>query len=95
MNVKILRNQVRIAVKELLPEVLKEALLEELQKRLNAKMDTNFQRVGEHVKTTLDQIDNRAKDVHSLMVRQAMSLSPEPTPLPIVTEEPTTEATQK
>jgi len=68
-NIKALRGQVRQIVKELLPEVLHAEAVNRLNKDLTNKVDNRLEGITKLVKTTLDQLDQRSKDMQSYVVR--------------------------
>jgi hypothetical protein len=66
-ELKQMRGQVRIVVKELLPEILKEVLAGELKKSIDARLDA----VDKHLKTTLEDIEKRHKDIMAYLLRES------------------------
>lgn len=71
-NVKMLRGQVRIAVKELMGEVLNAELAQEINKDITLKVETRLDRIQEHLTSTLAQIDERSKEVAAYVVRNTV-----------------------
>jgi ribosome recycling factor len=70
-NIKQMRGQIRQVVKELLPEILKEELTAKINKDLMSRLDQRLDAITNHIKTALDAIDKRAKEVASYVVRNA------------------------
>lgn len=64
-QIKMLRGQVRQAVKEMFPEVLNQELVQNAFKKLN-----------DEIKRRLDIIDERQKDIQAYMVRHSAGLPP-------------------
>jgi hypothetical protein len=65
---KDLRKQLRTVVEEILPSFTKDALFAELQKENKARLDL----LEKVVRDTLRQIEDRAKDHQSLVLRELM-----------------------
>ncbi len=68
-SVKVLRGQVRIAVKELMGEVLSHELVQEVGRDITTTVETRLDRIQEHMTTTLASIDERSKEVAAYVVR--------------------------
>lgn len=71
-NLKQLRGQIRIIVKEILPEILTTEVVAAIERVISTKVDAR-----------LNNIDDRQKDLQSFMVRQraqaiAQSVAPKP-----------------
>jgi hypothetical protein len=64
-DLKQLRGQIRIIVKELLPEIVAIELIQALEKKL-----------GEEMRARLDAIDDRQKSLQAYMVRQSPKIEP-------------------
>lgn len=69
---KLVRGQVRQIVKEILPEVLAAELRAELYKNLATSLQAQLKNVEAQVKATLDQLDQRSKDIQGYLVRQSI-----------------------
>lgn len=79
-NVKLLRGQVRQAVKELFPELVKSELYQDASKLIKERLDI----VHEMVRSELNRIDERQKDIQGLVMRELASGR---LPTPSVSEE--------
>lgn len=64
-SIKMLRGQVRQIVKELLPEVFKEELTKAIQKEIEERLN----RVDNHVKAAVAEMNERSKETQSYVVR--------------------------
>jgi hypothetical protein len=77
-NPKELRKQLRNVVQEQLPDLLKSELGNALHKDLSHIIQTRLNVVIKNIQETLEQIDQRSKDIQGYIVRQ--SLNPISTP---------------
>lgn len=68
-DIKALRGQVRMIVKEMLPEILNAELVRVIEQRLAQGLNTELTKIASTVKTTLDQVDQRSKDTQNYVVR--------------------------
>jgi len=73
----------RQIVKEILPDVLKSELGQSLHKDLSQMIQTRLNVVIKNIQETLEQIDQRSKDIQGYIVRQ--SLNPAPAQTEVVT----------
>ncbi len=81
-NVKLLRSQVRIAVKENLTEEAFQAIEARLTKTLNEKLSE----VTRTVREGLEVIDKRSKDLQAYVVRNvSVPTAPADAPSPLTT----------
>lgn len=78
-DTKDIRKQLRNVVKEIMPEVMKSQLGETLLKELTTVLNIKMRDLETQVRTALQNIDNRAKDLQSLMLREMVAKS---TPVP-------------
>jgi len=69
-NPKETRKQLRNIAQELLPTLLNSELGEAIRKDLSAQIQTRLDVVIKEIKTTLEQIEQRSKDVQGYLVRQ-------------------------
>ena len=89
-NVKLLRGQVRIAVKELLPEVLKAESMIEMRRDLGNELETRLDAIQAHITSSLTVIDDRSKEVAAYVVRNSPVATPvQPTETPEIPTEST------
>lgn len=84
-QVKLLRKQIRNVVQEILPGVLTQEMRNSIYEQLNSTLSTQLKQISDHVKSTLDAIDQRAKDLQSYAVRQSGVVAP---PISPTIEEP-------
>lgn len=70
-QIKLLRGQIRQAVKEVLPEVFATEVIKAMEKKLTGDM-----------KIALDKIDERQKDLQSYFLRHNVKTDPQPTQTP-------------
>jgi hypothetical protein len=68
-NVKQLRGQIRQIVKEMYPEIITSEIFATLQTQTKERMDV----LHRLVKESLDRIDQRQKDVQSLLMRELIA----------------------
>lgn len=66
-KVKVLRGQVRIAVKEILPEIIVAELQLEVEANLTAKLND----IKAQMNKTLSEMEERQKDNLSFLIRKA------------------------
>lgn len=87
-EVKQVRGQVRIAVKEELPDLLKGAAMVAINKDLTKLINARLDALTEHVDKALKAIDERSKEVQSYLVRNTAPQAPTPsTETPAVSTE--------
>lgn len=86
-NVKLIRGQIRQAVKEILPEVLTAELVNNLGTGLSVAVNKRLDEVTNHVKSVLDTVDERSKEVQNYIIRQTAASTPLPTPTENAPEE--------
>jgi hypothetical protein len=93
-NPKELRKQLRNVCQDLLPDLLKSELGQALHKDLSQVIQTRLNVVIANIQETLQQIDQRSKDIQGYIVRQ--SLVPVSTPATTLTtgEKTNEQATQ-
>lgn len=77
-NVKLLRKQLVNVVQGLLPTILVNELITALHKKLAEQVDHRLNGIAEHMKATLEQIDQRAKEVHAYTIRNTTNPSIKP-----------------
>lgn len=76
-NPKELRKQLKNVVQDLAPKMIQDEVFASLQKEIQERLNE----VAEEVRGTLKKIDERAKDVQSLIMRQiGEALAPRPVP---------------
>lgn len=68
---KLVRKQLRTIAQELLPELLKAELQSAMYKELTDQIHVRLDKITQTVKDTLNQIDERSKDIQSFAVRQS------------------------
>ena len=71
-DVKLIRGQVRQIIKEVLPEVLTQELTQAILKDVMARLELS----EKLIKSTLEEMNNRSKDVMSYVVRQSAVTQP-------------------
>lgn len=64
-DIKVIRGQLRQIAKEILPEVLSA----EMETKIMKHVDTRLDYMTNMIKSTLDQLDRRSKDMQSYVVR--------------------------
>jgi hypothetical protein len=67
---KQIRGQVRQIVQELLPECLKTALVASIRADLQSELRESLGAIQEGVRSHLERIDDRSKDIQHLVMRQ-------------------------
>lgn len=75
-DAKVLRGQLRQIAKELLPELLSSELGEKLNKDLSKQIQARLEVLVKDITHTLQEIDQRSKDVQGYILRQSASPSP-------------------
>lgn len=75
-NIKALRGQIRQIVKEMLPEILAQELVASANKESMTKVETRLNDITKYIKTTLDGIDSRSKEVQAYVVRNSAPAAP-------------------
>jgi len=73
---KLIRKQLRNVVQEALPETLSQELVAAIQKQLAAQLDQRLSAIAKHIQSTLDQLDQRSKDMQAYMIRQSARPAP-------------------
>lgn len=73
---KLIRKQLRNVVQEALPETLSQELVAAIQKQLAAQLDQRLSAIAKHIQSTLDQLDQRSKDMQAYMIRQSARTAP-------------------
>lgn len=73
---KVIRGQVRIAVKEELPNVLQTEFAAALRKELAKEFNDRFTAIAKHIQNTLDDLESRSKDVQAYVIRQSAANVP-------------------
>lgn len=68
-NFKAFRKQLRNIVQEILPLALNEELTAEMYTRISAEVNARMDRIEAHTKKTLEDMDQRAKDVQAYVIR--------------------------
>lgn len=66
-KIKELRNQLRQIAKEILDEEMAKAIEAKVTARVDARLDA----IEKHIKSVLEGIDSRQKDMQSYVMRQA------------------------
>lgn len=77
-NSKDIRKQVRNVMQEVMPSLLQEIAKETMYKDLRAHIDSQLRALEQQVKLTLTNIDDRAKDLQSLMLREMVARNTPP-----------------
>lgn len=72
---KVIRGQVRQAVKEVLPEVLTHELRSAMYKQIAQELGAKLISIQTELTNTLKQMDDRSKDVQNMLVREANNLA--------------------
>jgi hypothetical protein len=72
-NVKDLRRQVRNVVQETLPELLQSEVFKGLYDQLEKELMSQIEGIRVQIKTTLETIDQRSKDVQSFILKQVQT----------------------
>lgn len=75
-DAKALRKSLRNVVQELLPSLVKSELGEALRKDLSNQIQTRLDVMIKEIQGTLQQIDQRSKDVQGYLVRQTLKPAP-------------------
>lgn len=86
---KQIRGQIRQIVQELLPECLKTALVDSIRAELQSELRESLGAIQKGVQSHLERIDERSKDIQSLVMRQA-AITPLQAPAAPKTETPVT-----
>lgn len=73
---KDIRKQVRNVTKEVLSDVLTQELMASIRKELTAQMDQRLNAIAKHIQSTLDQLDQRSKDMQAYMIRNSAPTAP-------------------
>ena len=73
-NVKQIRGQLRQIVKEIMPDLLAGKALSDLHENANKQIGAKLELVDKYVKTTMEGIDERAKDIQAYLVRQTTTV---------------------
>jgi hypothetical protein len=68
-ELKTLRKQLRNIAQEMLPTILTQEVVEAIGKTLSQKLETRVDAIDKHIKTALNAIDERSKEVQSFIVR--------------------------
>lgn len=68
-SVKLLRGQVRQAVKEMLPQVLGTETIQSIHKDLTGAINSRLDNITKVMENALNKLDERSKDVQSYVVR--------------------------
>lgn len=84
---KMLRKQLRNVVQQLLPSTLENEMYSAVEKRVNNRIDARCDAIASHVKSTLEAIDSRSKDIQSFVVRNNASGGTAPVPVPRASSE--------
>lgn len=74
-NPKELRKQLRNVIQDMKDELLTQELSTAIEKKLYATINMRLTALENHVKSTLDQIDNRSKDLQSYVLRQSLPVA--------------------
>lgn len=77
-NAKAIRSQVRNVVKEILEEVLAKEMIMKIEQDLRMEQKSRLDQVFEMVKGTLQRIDDRQKDIQSLIMREMTKATQDP-----------------
>lgn len=75
-NAKELRKSLRNVVQELLPDLMKSEMAESIRKELANQVQARLDIIVKEIKATLEQIDQRSKDVQGYLVRATLNPSP-------------------
>lgn len=75
-NPKELRKQLRNVVQDLLPELVASELGESIRKELSRQIQARLDIMVKEIQGTLQQIDQRSKDVQGYLVRQTLNPVP-------------------
>lgn len=76
MNPKNIRKQVRNVAEALMSEALATELREVIRKEMMLHIDKRLDAISAHLKSTLDAIDQRQRDVQAYTIRQSASMLP-------------------
>lgn len=74
-QIKEIRGQVRQVVQEQLPAVLSAELQSALYKQIAGELTAKLQVIDQELKRQLKEIDDRAKDVQSFLMREVVNNS--------------------
>lgn len=69
-NVKLIRKQLKNVVQTLLPSLVTEEMKSEMHAQLAKEVQQRLDNVTENVKSTLQMVDERSKDIQSYLIRQ-------------------------
>lgn len=68
---KQLRGQLRQIVQEQMPSLLNSALVKDIEAAIEARVNQRLDGITQTVKSTLDRIDERSKDIQSYVLRSS------------------------
>lgn len=84
---KRLRKAIKNVTQDLLPQILVNETVAAIEKTVTAHVNQRLDGITQHVKTTLDKIDERSKDVQSYVVRNApIEQAPQASPIDVITK---------
>ena len=69
-NAKDIRKQIKNIMVQEMPAILTQEAALEIQKALKAHLDSRLDAIAKHLKDTLDNIDQRSKDIQAYTLRQ-------------------------
>jgi hypothetical protein len=77
-NVKLIRKQLRNVVQEIIGEVVSKELVANVETRLLERQDIRMNALADTIKTVVEQVDNRSKEVSAYLVRASTPQAPQP-----------------
>lgn len=72
-NIKVIRGQVRQAVKELMPEVMSAELKTAAYKEISEELGRRLEFINTQVLTQLELMDQRSKDMQNFVTREILA----------------------
>lgn len=85
-NIKLIRKQIHNVVQGLLPTVLSAELVSAIHKSVAEQVEQRLNVIATHMKTTLEKIDERSKEIQAYTIRNTTA----PTVTPTETVQPST-----
>jgi len=79
-NVKQIRKQLRNVAQEMLPQVLESVVVAKIRQDIHEYVKTRLDEIFQMVKDTLNRIDDRQKDIQSMIVREFTQAVPDTAP---------------
>lgn len=78
-NFKTIRKQLVNVAKTLIPDVFKEEAMKTMHAELSAQVEKRLNSLSEHMKATLEKIDERSKEIQAYTLRNTTQPAVAPT----------------